>query len=551
MAISQKVNSRSAQGHRPVSKVNKIPAPVKGIDATTILAEGDPLHSIYSYNFLPREYGLRVRRGYQEHQIELSNGNPLGVHTIIPYGGNDADTTNDRLFAVTNEGIWDVTVSGAAPILKFDFLAGVGDTTFEAGYGVYVHFKTDANDNILYYADSRNGLFVYTETGDTWAEATGIIGGVDLSLVNFVMVHKDQLWLVERDSGSAWYLPAGNIAGGATEFILGTKFKHGSNVAGLFSWTIDGGEGVDDYFVAVSRSGDVILYKGTDPSDVLTWETTGQWFIGAIPKGPKFATQDGGSLYILSIYGLISLDEIVVGVDGKNINAETETKKISLLIRNNMDTARLENNWQVSRAPAQSSLIINAPQQQDGQYIQYVRNTTTDGWGLWRNVIMLCFDEWNGVVYFGTEDSRIMSMDVDVDNKLLTPPVEGDNGSPIKWSVLTTFQDYNAPALFKRGKLVRPQFLAKLKPAFTCAFRYDYNLTEVMNTETFDPTSFGLWDISDWDAALWDSGQPRGFQAVCGGGGIGRTVAIALAGESLSETTLISWDVTWDAGGPL
>jgi len=527
-----------------VTMANRVPAPVGGIDARTILSAGDPMFCIYAFNLLPSEYGMTVRKGYREWVIDLDNGNPLGVGTIIPYGGLDDDSTNDRLFAVTNEGIWDVTTPAVPPVLVLDFLdpGNGGITTAAAGKGVYAPYRTDAMppaDAVLFYADSENGLFTYREDTDTWARTTGITGPVIEDVV-FVMSHKEQLWLVEKDQSKAWYLPAGQVGGVADEQFFGSNYKHGGDTAGLFSWTIDGGAGVDDYLVVVSRSGDVLVWQGNDPSNVDDWFLQGQYFIGAIPTGNRFATENGGNLNLLSIYGLTAMDEIIRGVDGKNINAQTESAKIAVVIRQAMERYRDNDGWDVKLLPAQGTILISQPVQDDGVYLQYALNTVTSGWGIWRDVPIEAFDEWNGNVYLGTLDNRIMVMDVNVDNALITP-VASPNGLPINFSVLTSFQDYGQPAQFKRGKYIRPDFLSDQQPSFTANFRYDYDLSEILNTDSNPLTVGSFWDFGLWNSAIWNGDRLTGFNRISGGWGLGRAVAIAMSGKSITRTTLVAW----------
>lgn len=380
--------------------------------------------------------------------------------------------------------------------------------------------------------------------------ASGITGP-DLTTINFVMTHKDQLWMIERDSTTAWYLPQAAVGGTATAFDFGGKFKHGANLAGLFNWTIDGGAGVDDYLVAVSRAGDVMPYQGTNPSDADAWSVVGQWTIGTVPKGSRFGSQEGGNLHLLSIYGLTSMDEIIVGVDGKNARAQSDAGKIAIILRQAMERNINFDGWQINYLPAIGSILINSPPNADGSYIQYVFSVTVNGWGFWRDVPMLCFDEWDGKIYLGTLDGRVMVMDTFVDNAQITPPPNQLNGDPVKFSILSNFQHYGEPSLFKRGKYIRPQFIATSRPAASCKFRYDYNLAEMINFRVVTTGQVGVWDLSLWDQAIWASDVPDGFNQPQGGNGYGRTIAIAMAGESRTETNFVSWDVSWDTGGPM
>jgi hypothetical protein len=370
------------------------------------------------------------------------------------------------------------------------------------------------------------------------------------------MTHKKQLWLIEDDVSFAWYLPAETNSGQASEFFFGATFRHGGNLAGLFNWSVDGGEGVDDYLVAVSRAGDLLAYRIEDPSIAAQVALRGQYFIGAVPKGNRFASEQGGNLHLLSVYGLISMNDLLNGVDGKNINADTSTYEIAAIIRFAMEPRRNELSWQLNNIPSQGSLLICSPINQNQRYIQYAYDYTQQGWGLWRSVPMLCFDEWRGVVYFGTADSRVCAMNVNIDNIQINDPPTGTNGTAIPFSILTTYKHLGEPSRFKRGKYIRPQFVAASPPVFTTSFRYDYDLSEVQNTGGSAALGDGLWDdgsntLGTWNQSNWAEGLGIGQDRVDGGWGIGRSVAVAMSGNSRTDTTLISWDIVWDWGEPL
>lgn len=547
---------RAALG-RPVRQANRtvrIPAPIGGVDARIALGAGNLRDCVYTYNLMPFEQGMTVRKGFKEWQIGVETTSALGVTTMIPYDGLDTQGSGDKLFAVTNEGIWDVSISGAAPILKFTFT----DQTSAAGYGPFTHYITDAGDDLLFYADSANGLFTYTASTNTWAATTGITG-VTPADVRFIVSHKQRLWMIEKDSTDAWYLPIGSIAGAATVFHFGSKFKHGGSLKGLFNWSVDGGDGVDDYLVAVSRGGDVIPYQGEDPSSANTWSMVGTYFIGEIPEGTSFGSEQGGELYLLSSYGLIGMGDLLKGVDTAALAAGRAdsgmTAKISFLLRQQMADTLEDAGWSVQTIPSEGGILINSPVTDSGTFIQYYYNIDTRGWGLWRGVPMLSMASWNGDVYFGTEDNRVMAMTVTVDEVLLTPPAEGLNGRDIEFSILTNFSDFELAGLHKKVALIRPDFVASLAPVYSATARYDFNTVEAALDANASVVAAGdgggAWDVGLWDVALWGGDEFYAFTYVGGSWGLGRYVAIATKGETRVNTRLIGWDVTFTTGGAL
>jgi len=84
-----------------------------------------------------------------------------GQYTLIPFHGEDG--TRDKLFVAANQGIFDCSVTGAAPTLAIAFanttgLAGVGSSTNYSSIG----------DHFCIYCDEVNGYYLYTESTQTW-----------------------------------------------------------------------------------------------------------------------------------------------------------------------------------------------------------------------------------------------------------------------------------------------------------------------------------------------------------------------------------------------
>jgi hypothetical protein len=541
--------ANAATRHRPRPKTTiagVIPAPTKGVDARVSLAAGDLSVCPYTYNIMPDEAGMRVRQGYREHVLAVEDATSHGVGTMIPLEGIAG--TDDKLFCATNEGIWDVTAYNTAPTKKVAFTA---DNTANAGFGMHINYVDQSGAQFIYYADNLNGLWFYTVSTDTWAAVTNITG-IDETTICGIVVHKLRVWVFARNAASAWYLGINAITGAATEFVFGGKFTRGGYVAGMYNWTLDGGAGVDDYLVIASSAGDALMYQGEDPSASSTWSIVGTYDIGAAPVDYRAGLEYAGELFILTGYGLVSMDEILRGSEAENPETSDLAFKIAKVLQQSMIGLRNIKGWNPIFFPAEGLIILVSPVQTDGTYIQYVLDLTTRGWGYWRGLPILSAGVWQNKLYFGTVDDKIMVMDVHKDNILITPPsAPSPNGNPIEYSILHSSSDMGSPGIMKRGAFIRPNFRADYAPVIDTKILYDYNLAEFSAVLAQPSSSVGIWDTGVWNTATWGSGASTAWGSATGGDGIGRSLAVAIRGSSTAPTVLISTDVMWNTGGML
>jgi hypothetical protein len=546
MAVSLASPSTFRTAKQQATQATVFPAPLRGMDARVPLA-ADKLDScIWAINMVPTEYAMRVRRGYRVWQEGLG----AEVRSIIPYIGSSQSGVADKLFVATENGIYDCTTQGGVPALKVAFSA----QSVDAGHGVYQHYVDESGDDTLFFADGENGLFRYEPTTDTWAQAAGIqagptaIGTFDITDVVYITVHKLRIWLVTKDANKAWYLPIRSATGDLTEFFFASKFKHGGDLVGLYNWTVDGGLGRDDHLVAIGRGGDVIPWTGEDPSDVTTWTSTGTFYVGPVPKGRRVASEYGGELFILSKFGISSLTALMQGTNPADPYSNQIGHKIARLLRSDLQTLSGDYGWSVRFSANIGSLIITTPIRDDGRYRQYVYNFSTEGWGLWRDVPLLSSNTWQGELMIGTENGAVGRMDQNRDNI----DIDGDGGDPIEWFMLTSFSHLGSPGQFKRAKMVRCNFVAESEPLYEVSTHYDYNTTEPPPpTGAVGPPFGSFWDSGLWGNALWSVSLLNPYYALLGTTGIGRSVAIALVGQSNVETDFVSFDVLWDTGGLL
>ena len=540
---------RSSKGKKPKGSAQStsIRAAHGGMDGRVGLADYNPNIAVYSYNLIADEYGMKVRDGYGEHCIGLDLGTSTltGVKTLIPFESATGIPSDDRLFAATNESIWNVTTYDD-PSNELNFASAGGDS----GNGVFTQYINDAGAELTFYADPENGLFTYTASTGVWAQTPNFTGLLATD-VSGITVHKQRIWLVKKNSGDAYYLEIGASSGAATKFQFGSKFQYGGKLVGLFNWTIDGGTGVDDYLVGISSAGDVIPYQGEDPeaTGANVWEQRGVYYVGNVAGGAKCASEFGGDLHILSSFGVTPLSTLIKGLDAATTSEGLGAKTAYYLrpdVRKNIRGV----GWGVTFLPSQGYVVIGTPVRSNGTYIQYAYDVNRETFGWWRGVPALCFTEWQNTTYFGTLDGKVSTLNQELDDRRITP-VTPNNGLPIEFSNLFAFSPLESSGKFKQGGMIRPDFVSQRPLAFQAKFAYDYELASFSTSVSQNETEGGLWDIAVWDLALWGSQTITNRSQVIGGTGIGRTLAVAIQGTATSETYLMSYDVIWNTGGIL
>jgi hypothetical protein len=493
---------------------------------------------IYTYNVMPDEYGQRLRKGYRE----WATGVDGDVRSLIPYDDQGGDTAKDRLFAVSENGIYDVTL--------FNTTTPSQDVAFttngiDAGYGVHTQFTTDAGEKLILYADSKNGLHQYNGTTETWSvPSITFPDTTTVADIAFVMSHKQRIWLIADGGTNAYYLGIDAVAGPATLFNFGSKFPHGGRLMALYSWTIDGGDGVDDFLLGVSKAGDVLVYYGPDPSQP-QWSLRGSYFIGELPDSRRVSTEHGGELFLLSSYGVTSVKELLSGVDYSDVKVGPSAK-VSRFLRMEVADNINSHDWELETHPTEGFLQIITPQKNE-RYRQYTMNLLTRGWGWWLGVPALTAENWRADYYIGAPGGVVHIYDGTVDNTTL----EGTLGLPIEFGGLTSFQPFGNHAQYMRAAIIRAIGVTQGVVTLNIDAVYDYNLEQVIGQPP-PGTAYGtnVWDTGIWDTDLWDSGA-EGSSVPIGASGIGRTMAVGFRGTAQSRITFVGWDVLYNTGGVL
>lgn len=529
------------RGAQQTTQVATIPAPTKGINATDPLISLGIDEAIYSYNIIAAERGMVTRKGYQE--VVKNIVGDEGVRTMIPFAGMAADGNEDRLFAISNDGIYNATLSTDLPSKIYDFPTKTGD----AGYGNFTHYVNDAGNYSLLYADGENGYLEYDPDLETWTPVAGLTG-INAADISFVASFKERIWFGIKGSSDAYYLELASKTGPATKFSFGNKFKFGGELVGLYNWTLDGGGGMDDYLVAISRAGDVLVYKGYDPANIYTWEMVGIWYVGEIPNGRRVVAEFGGDLYILSSYGITSLSALLQGADRERATALS--RPVQRILADYLADFSSEEGWEFTFFSGEGVLVLTLPDLGSDAPLQLVMSISTGAWSWWRGVPIKTAVPWRESIYFGTKDGQVYQMTGSLD-AIPLDPLDGE-GQAIDFSLLTSFQHFGSPGIFKITQFIRPMFLVGVSPSYEVKTIAEFLSRELTTVGVNTATSSAAWDVALWDQVIWGGGLSS-FENVRGAlpEEIGRNLGIAMRGSTTSRLTLVGFDVMWTAGGML
>jgi len=530
----------------PIQQLSK-PVPILppvGVNQVDPLAEFPPLDAVFMFNMIADKYGTRVRTGY----VHWSDA-PFGAigypKTVIPYSGSTRSL--DKLFAVFGHSICDVSTSGAAPTVLLNFAA----ITTNSGHGCWVDLTILGGFGIV-YTDEDYGAYRYNEGTNLWVRTSAAeITNVDPATLVFCTLYQSRLWFVQRDTSDAWFLPVGSIIGAATKFTFGNKFKQGGTLQALYTWPVmDSGAGLSEYLVAVSSSGEVIVYTGIDPTadptlyPTLAFRQVGSWFIGAVPVGRRIGGRFGGDLYLLSIYGLLPMSKVIQGQLAQVDTIEL-TRKISPAIKTLMASSFTTFGWEVKLIPNENSLMVMSPAVSGYPATQFVQQLNTQGWSVYQGIPIYTGEVWEGGFYFGSAITGNIYQFIGSADDV---SIDGLTSVSISCSILGSFQDVQEPGLYHRAMFIRPVFLTTQQPTYTVEVRYDYNISEIFAPGTATIPTGVIWDVAVWDLGIW-GGQFQEVEAPRGGKGMGRAMAVGLSLSTNSETYLIRYDVAFDTGG--
>lgn len=458
-----------------------VPVPTDGWDAISPLASMDPKRAPILNNWIPRPGWVELREGYFPWVFTDVTTAPVETLMVRRSQGGE------KMFAAAGSKIYDVSVSGVDSVV----VSGLTSARWQ-----YVNFTPALGTTVIQLCNGIDQLRQYDGTTWTIPAITGLPNSLTTSAISNIHAQKRRLWYVLNNGAGGGstvcaFMPTDAITGAIAGTIdLGANWTKGGSLLAVTDWTVDGGNGPQDYMVFISTRGQVTIFSGTDPTSSSAFTLVGT-FDMAPPIGARCATKIGSDVGLITQQGVIPLSQALP----YDPSAERSVS-ITARIQNAMAQAAANGmnlfGWQLISFAPQQLAILNVPQVENVAQVQFAMNALTGAWCQFTGWNANCFEIYNNILYFGGNFGDVNQCFVG----------SSDFGNPILADMQCAYNYFDAPGRLKRMTMVQPFITAAQTVSPFIAVDADFTI-QTLNAPIQILNGGALWDIAVWDTDVW------------------------------------------------
>jgi hypothetical protein len=351
---------------------------------------------------------------------------------------------------------------------------------------------------------------------------------------DIVISHMNRLWFADKSNLSVYYLPLQQKTGEVVELPLNAVFRRGGHIRAMYTWTRDGGAGLDDMLVVFSSNGECVMYSGIDPDSDM--QLVGIFRFDS-PMSKHSIVNYGGELYVLISTGLVPMSTLLKA-ESEQLG-QSDQNIVSAFFKTAL-AYRSRPGWSVIHNPSSGRMICNMPLGAANSYKQVIRHMPKAIWSTWSGLPARCWAWIDNRVYFGSDDGKVYESH---------PTYLNDDGNPIRVDVQPSWRNFDSAAS-KQFKMVLTYVITDGVPKLLIEIRVDYDDSEPTNQPDSVTTAApgAEWDLATWDAADW-AGKQKNWNNWQGVSGLGRHGAPRLVAHVSNCTFAIAgWDVLYEEG---
>jgi hypothetical protein len=488
-----------------------------------------PTDAVVLDNYFPTTGNAQLRGGSDPWATGMGAG---PVETLAQWDGG----TVQKMFAIANHAIYDVTAKGAV---------GAADVSgLTSNRWNYSMMTNTANGGArLVMVNGLDDMEQYDGTNWHAINATSApiaITGVLTDTLTNVWVYQKRLFFTQQNSTVICFLPLGSFGGAMATFDLGPFLSLGGFIVAGATWTQQGLSGPQDLCVFVSSRGQVIIYSGNDPTDATVWQNVGTYNIGA-PIGDRCLIPTGADVAIICQDGIVGLSTIIT-VDRAASNKVALSSKIKGAYSDAVNMYSSNFGWEAMSYPRLNQVWFNIPVQESVQQVQFVLNTITGAWCRFLGLNANTWCRFKESMYFGNNAGQVWLADTG----------DSDNNQPIAGTWVTAYNYLQNPSFYKYVKMIRPNVFSDISLAYGIGCSFNLNPEPVLPNINTPASASGLsiWNVATWDVDPWSGSINLLNWAQIGGEGtsVAAIFTTSTAGYSI---TISSIDLWYEQGGPM
>lgn len=332
--------------------------------------------------------------------------------------------------------------------------------------------------------------------------------------IHIVLTHQNRVWFADRDNLAVYYLPIQQKSGALKQLPLNAYFKRGGTVRAVYTWSIDGGNGLDDKLVVFSSNNECAIYSGTDPDT--DFELKGVFRFDS-PMSKHCVVNYGGELHVLISTGLVPLSTLIRAESEKLGNSD---RGVVSAFQSVAEKYRDRNGWAVILDHSSGRMICNMPLGAANRYKQMVRKMPTTFYASWSALPSRCWQWIDSRLYIGTDDGRVLEV---------SPRYLNDDGQAIRVDMQPSWSNFKTPA-WKDFKMIRPYITTDGEPKPFVDVKVDYDGSPPTNQPDVSFSQAGAdWETGTWDEDYWAGGDivVAAWNGVASAGNVGAPRLVA------------------------
>lgn len=461
------------------------PVPTEGWDAISPISSMDPRRAVSLINWVPRPGWVELRAGYDPWSW-------IGVNTAVETLMVRRSGSGEQMLAAAGTAIYNVSALG-----QYDTAV----TGLNSARWNYINFTPALGTTVIQLCNGVNTLRQYDGTSWTAPNITGLPNSLNTSAIVNIGSSKRRIWYVLGDgsgggSSVAAFMPTDAITGaiaGTQDF--GALWDKGGHLMAVGNWTVDGGNGPQDYAVFISSRGQCTVYAGTDPTDATKWTLVGTFNISP-PISYRCLLQVGSDLAVITQQGVIPISQ-ALPFDPSSDRSVAITARIQNAMAQAAMLASNHFGWQLIAYPLQQLAILNVPLSENSQQVQYVMNTLTGAWCQFTGWNANCFALYNDALYFGGNNGTV--------NLAYSGGL--DLASSIPADMQCAFNYFDDPGRIKRVMMVQPMMIAGIS-TITPSLSIDEDFSTSNPQAPISVIVGGAaWDSAIWGTSVWPLGS--------------------------------------------